>query len=34
MYVYPIFGDLPVSAIDTRLVMRALEPQWAASVRL
>jgi hypothetical protein len=29
MYVYPIFGDLPVSAIDTRLVMRALEPQWA-----
>jgi integrase len=29
MYVYPIFGDLPVSAIDTGLVMRVLEPHWA-----
>lgn len=28
-YVYPTFGDLPVSAIDTGLVMRALEPIWA-----
>jgi hypothetical protein len=28
-YVYPIFGDLPVSAIDKNLVMRALEPHWA-----
>jgi integrase len=27
-YVYPIFGDLPVQAVDTRLVMRALEPIW------
>jgi integrase len=29
-YAYPIFGDLPVSAIDKDLVMRALEPHWAA----
>jgi integrase len=28
-YAYPIFGDLPVSAIDKDLVMRALEPHWA-----
>jgi len=28
-YAYPIFGDLPVSAVDTGLVMRALEPHWA-----
>jgi integrase len=27
-YVYPIFGDLPVQAIDTGLVMKALEPIW------
>jgi integrase len=27
-YVYPIFGDLPVGAIDTALVMRAVEPIW------
>lgn len=28
-YVYPVIGDLPVSAVDTRLVMRVLEPHWA-----
>jgi integrase len=28
-YVYPIFGNLPVSAIDTGLVMKAMEPIWA-----
>ena len=28
-YASPIFGRLPVSAIDTGLVMRALEPMWA-----
>src|ERR1051325_6143063 len=27
-YVYPVFGDLPVRAIDTGLVMKALEPIW------
>jgi integrase len=27
-YVSPVFGKLPVSAIDTGLVMRALEPIW------
>lgn len=27
-YVYPVFGDEPVDAIDTDLVMRALEPVW------
>lgn len=29
-YVYPIFGDLPVQAIDVGLVMKALEPIWHA----
>jgi integrase len=29
-YVYPVFGDLPVQAIDTGLVMKALEPIWTA----
>jgi len=28
-YVYPVFGDLPVSAIDTGLVMQALTPIWS-----
>src|SRR5260370_11448704 len=28
-YAYPIFGGLPVSAVDTGLVMRVLEPHWA-----
>jgi integrase len=27
-YVYPVFGDLPVQAIDVGLVMKALEPVW------
>jgi integrase len=27
-YVFPVFGGLPVSAIDTSLVMKALEPIW------
>lgn len=27
-YVYPTFGDLPVQAVDTGLVMKALEPIW------
>jgi len=26
--VYPIFGSLPVQAVDTALVMRAIEPIW------
>jgi integrase len=29
-YVYPVFGDFPVQAIDVALVMRALEPIWTA----
>ena len=27
-YVYPVFGDLPVHAVDVGLVMKALEPIW------
>lgn len=27
-YAYPIFGDLPVSAVDTGLVLKVLEPIW------
>jgi len=27
-YAYPIFGELPVDAIDTGMVLRALEPVW------
>jgi integrase len=27
-YVYPVFGSLPVQAIDTGLVMKAIEPIW------
>jgi integrase len=27
-YVYPSFGSLPVQAIDTALVMKAIEPIW------
>jgi integrase len=27
-YVYPMFGDLPVKAVDVGLVMRAIEPIW------
>jgi integrase len=29
-YVYPLFGSLPVQGIDTALVMKAIEPMWAA----
>jgi integrase len=29
-YVYPVFGSLPVQAIDTGLVTKALEPIWTA----
>ena len=29
-YVYPVFGALPVQAIDTGLVMKAIEPIWTA----
>lgn len=28
-YTYPFFGKLPVSAIDTALVLKAIEPIWA-----
>jgi integrase len=28
-YVFPIFGDVAVSAIDTELVLKVLEPIWA-----
>ena len=27
-FAYPVFGDLPVSSIDTGLVTKALEPIW------
>jgi integrase len=27
-YVYPVFGELPVQAVDVGLVMKALEPIW------
>jgi integrase len=27
-YAYPVFGDLPVAAVDTALVMKAIEPIW------
>jgi integrase len=29
-YVYPVFGSLPVQAIDVGLVMKAIEPIWTA----
>jgi integrase len=29
MYAYPVFGALPVSAVNTGLVMKVLEPIWA-----
>jgi len=29
-YCYPIFGEQPVAAIDTALVLKALEPIWTA----
>jgi integrase len=27
-YAYPVFGDLPITAIDTGLVLKAIEPIW------
>ena len=29
IYVYPVFGDLPVQAVDTGLVMKVIEPIWS-----
>jgi integrase len=29
-HAYPMFGDLPVAAIDTALVMKALQPIWTS----
>src|SRR5215470_14038725 len=29
-YVYPVFGSLPVQAIDVGLVMQVLQPMWRA----
>jgi integrase len=28
-FVYPVFGDIPVRAIDVGLVLKAIEPLWA-----
>ena len=28
-YVSPVFGKLPIAAVDTALVMKVLEPIWA-----
>ena len=29
-YAYPVFGKLPVAAVDTGLVMKVLQPIWSA----
>ncbi|MBM3516340.1 MAG: DUF4102 domain-containing protein, partial [Alphaproteobacteria bacterium] len=29
-YAYPVFGDLPVAAVDVGMVMKVLEPIWTA----
>jgi integrase len=29
-YAFPVFGELPVSAIDTGLVLKVLEPLWGS----
>jgi integrase len=29
-YVYPVIGNLPVSAVDTGLVMKIIEPLWSS----
>lgn len=29
-YVYPVFGDLPVAAVDANLLFKALHPIWAS----
>src|SRR5262249_19290031 len=31
-HVYPVIGDLPVHAIDTKLVMKMVEPLWKSKV--
>jgi integrase len=31
-HVYPVIGDLPVHAIDTKLVMKVVEPLWKSKV--
>ena len=31
-YVFPVFGDLPAGAINTELVMQALDPIWSTKV--
>lgn len=28
-YTYPVFGNLPVAAVDTGLVLKAIEPIWS-----
>lgn len=28
-YAYPIFGDVPVHAVDTAMIIKAIEPIWA-----
>ena len=30
-HAFPVFGDLPVAAIDTALVLRVLEPIWSTT---
>lgn len=30
IYAYPVFGDLEIADVDTGLVLKALEPIWAA----
>ncbi len=32
MYVYPVFGSLPIQDIDTTLVMKVLEPIWKIKI--
>jgi hypothetical protein len=29
-YAYPVFGNLPVAAVDTALVVKVLDPIWSA----
>jgi integrase len=31
-YAFPIFGALPVAAVDTALVIKALQPIWSAKI--
>ena len=32
-YAYPIIGALPVSAVDTAIVLKVLEPIWVKKIR-